>query len=308
MIHRSRELSVLVRVGLFAAALIILRHQLQGTSVHDLRASLATFGWSHAAISIALTAASFATMAAFEKLALEYLENEKARRISLLYAASTSFVANAFSQSAGVAILTGTAVRLRAYPSRGLSKSDVVRISTFTTLTATLGLLIVASIALLGRAETVPFGIVLALPVIAYTIWFLSRPGRVYGRGRFSFQAPTRTVGLLQLGLSSLDWILAASVLFFLLPASSSIPYLAFLPLFFIAQTAATASHVPGGAGVFEAILLSLLATSVSDKTAIVASLLAYRLFYYALPLLLGIGIAAAHELWRRPVFAQPAL
>jgi uncharacterized membrane protein YbhN (UPF0104 family) len=247
-------------------------------------------------------------MAAFEILALEYLRNAKARQIPRLFAASTSFVANAFSQSAGVAILTGTAVRLRAYSGRGLSKSDVLRISTFTTLTAVLGLLTVGSIAFLGRAGTIPFAIMLALPVIAYVIWFLVRPGRAYGRGRFIFEAPTRAIGLLQLALSSLDWILAASVLFFLLPSSASIPYLAFLPLFFVAQTAATASHVPGGAGVFEAILIGLLGAYVTDKTMIVASLLMYRLFYYALPLLVAIVVAALYELKRRPLFAQPAL
>ncbi len=65
-----------------------------------------------------------------------------------------------------------------------------------------------------------------------------------------------------------------------------------------LAIIAALISHVPGGLGVFEAVVI---ATVPGDKAQLLAALLAYRVIYYLLPLLLAALLLAWHEskAWR---------
>jgi uncharacterized membrane protein YbhN (UPF0104 family) len=99
-----------------------------------------------------------------------------------------------------------------------------------------------------------------------------------------------------QLAVTSLDWLLAAAALYVLLPDTVQISYPALLGLFLLGQAAAMISHVPGGLGVFETVLLLALADS-GGAPALTAALLLYRLIYYLLPLLLGSLLLALHEI-----------
>lgn len=229
-----------------------------------------------------------------------------------MYAMSTGMVANAFTQSVGFALFTGAAVRMHAYRRFAFEKADIVRLSSFITVTATLGLLATGMVAFLTGTGSVrlagssvsllPIGIVFAALILLYAAWVLFRPGKKYGRRTWSFEAPTRRVGALQLAISSFDWILAATVLFFLVPASFHLSYFVFLPAFFVAQSLAMASHVPGGIGVFESIFAGLTALPGAAKAAILASLLIYRLVYYVLPLGISLVVAAIHVMKSRQV------
>jgi phosphatidylglycerol lysyltransferase len=63
-----------------------------------------------------------------------------------------------------------------------------------------------------------------------------------------------------------------------------------------VAISAALVSHVPGGVGVFEAVML--LAAGPHLPTAqLLGALLLYRGLYYVLPLVLASGLLVAYEL-----------
>ncbi len=109
-----------------------------------------------------------------------------------------------------------------------------------------------------------------------------------------------------QIGISSLDWILAGTVLFFLLPPSLHVSYSGLLGVYLVAQTAAVLSHVPGGVGVFEAIVMALLTVPGEGRTpspslaaSLAASLFVYRVVYYLLPLCGAIALSAIAEVIR---------
>jgi uncharacterized membrane protein YbhN (UPF0104 family) len=97
--------------------------------------------------------------------------------------------------------------------------------------------------------------------------------------------------------VATVDWLLAASVLFSLLPRTLGISYPAFVALFLVAYVAGIASNVPAGLGVFETVFLLLLPESASDA-AVLGSLVAYRALYYLLPLVVALALLGAHE-WR---------
>ena len=193
---------------------------------------------------------------------------------------------------------------------------DVARLSVFVTATATLGLLTTGALAFLttpGRVSLLrfslsltPVGILLLLPIIGYVAWGAFGSADFHGRGRWRIRRPSLGLALEQIGISSLDWVLAGTVLFFLLPPSLHVSYSGLLGVYLVAQTAAVLSHVPGGVGVFEAIVLALLTVSGEGRVAspslaasLVASLFVYRIIYYLLPLCGAIALSGIAEMIR---------
>src|SRR5258706_539131 len=93
---------------------------------------------------------------------------------------------------------------------------------------------------------------------------------------------------------SATTW--ASSVLYLLLPPQAEIGFGAFAGLYLIAIAAGVISNVPGGIGVFEAILLLLLPSM--PKGSLLGALVAYRAIYYFAPFAVALALLGAHELW----------
>jgi phosphatidylglycerol lysyltransferase len=100
---------------------------------------------------------------------------------------------------------------------------------------------------------------------------------------------------LAQTALSCLDWAIAGSVLFAVLPHDVGVSYSQVLSIFLLAQVSGMASQIPGGLGVFEAVVLLLLSPAISGS-AVLGALLAYRAIYYLLPLGVASTLLGAHE------------
>lgn len=311
-----RVFSILFRVALVAIALLVLRRELDGVALKDLFAGLRSYGLRHIALGLAFTAASFLMLGILELLALRYVGKRAERLIPRRTAVATAFIAHAYSQSVGLAILTGAAVRVRSYSRYGLDALDVARLSVFVTLSATLGLLTTGAVAFLttpGRVSFLsfslsltPVGILLLLPIVGYVAWGAFGRSDFHGLGRWRIRRPSLGLALEQIGISSVDWVLAGTVLFLLLPPSLRVSYSGLLGVYLVAQTAAVLSHVPGGVGVFEAIVLALLAVpgegrvaSPSLAASLAASLLVYRVIYYLLPLCGALALAGIAEVIR---------
>jgi uncharacterized membrane protein YbhN (UPF0104 family) len=307
---------ILVRVGLVGIALWVLRRELDGVGLQDLFAGLRSYGLRHLALGLTATVAGFLTLGMLELLALRYVGRRAERIIPRRTALATSFVANAYSQSVGLAIVTGTAVRVRSYSRYGLDAVDVARLSVFVTVTTTLGLVTTGALAFLATPGRVslrsfslslaPVGVLMLLPIAAYLGWSAFGRSEFHGRGRWRIRRPSLLLALEQIGISSLDWVLAGTVLFFLLPPSLHVSYSGLLGVYLVAQTAAVLSHVPGGVGVFEAVVLSLLTVPGEGRVlspplvaSLAASLFVYRVIYYLLPLCGAIGLSAIAEVIR---------
>src|SRR5262249_39612388 len=105
-------------------------------------------------------------------------------------------------------------------------------------------------------------------------------------------------VALAQVGLSCADWLLVAAVLYVLLPPHRP-AYRDFVAVFLVSQVAGVVSHVPAGLGVFEVVLLQLFPRAAAGS-ALLAALLAYRIIYSILPLLVAAALLGVRELGRR--------
>ena len=92
----------------------------------------------------------------------------------------------------------------------------------------------------------------------------------------WEFPIPSTRLAIAQLLVAIVDWTAAGAVLYVLLPPGYQLAFVPVLGVFLLAQFAGILSHVPGGLGVFEAIVVLLLRPHV-PAASIVGALVAYR-------------------------------
>ena len=297
----ARNLGSILGVCLFVAAVLILRHELKGYSYHDVMAEFRSTPWTSWLLAMGLTILNYLVLTASDSLALRYIGRPIAyRRLAL-----ASFIGYAFSHN--TTIVGGSAARYRIYSSLGLSAGEVARVVVVCGLTFWLGFFSLSGVALLLAPRHIPEALHLPISSIrpvgavflaiagSYLLATALKRTPLHTRG-WEFPLPSLHLSLGQLGISSLDWTLAAGVLYVLLPADPGLTFSRFLESFLLAQAAGLLSYVPGGLGVFETVIVILLA-DVIDTSSVVGSLLLYRLTYYLLPLGTASMLLAGHEL-----------
>jgi len=143
-------------------------------------------------------------------------------------------------------------------------------------------------------ASVRPLGVIFLMLVGGYLLWSALRKKPLKIR-EWEFPLPSIQILLFQIAIASIDWALAASILYTLLPATATLSYHGFLGIFLLAQIAGIASQIPGGLGVFESVILLLLSPIV-PASSIFGSLLVYRGLYYLLPLTVALVLLGADE------------
>ncbi|MEO7271863.1 MAG: bifunctional lysylphosphatidylglycerol flippase/synthetase MprF [Vicinamibacterales bacterium] len=287
----------------FAIALRVLRTELHGVSWHQLSADIARVHPSRLALALLLTTINYAVLTGYDFLAFTYI----GKRLPRAQVAFASFLSYAVSNNIGFAMLSGASVRYRFYTRWGLTGEELSRIVFSYSVTFWLGLLAVGGVSLaLGPAAALgpisaraaaPIGVLLTALSIAYVAAAAS--GRASFRlGSYRFPLPTLRIAVTQLVLSAVDWVLAGAVLFVLLP-SGSVPFLTFLGAFLVAILAGMASHVPGGLGVFDGLLVLLLKPSLRSADVLPA-LVVFRGVYYLLPFAVAVVGLAVDEFRQR--------
>ncbi|WP_432695287.1 bifunctional lysylphosphatidylglycerol flippase/synthetase MprF [Marinobacterium sp. YM272] len=286
--------SALVVFCLFVAGLVILFRTLHQIDVHQVRLELRSLSWRQIGLAALCTAGGYLALIGYDWSALRYIK----RHLPLPLIAFTSFIGYALSNTIGVSWLSGGAVRYRIYSKVGLSGKQVALITAFCTLGFGIGEVLVGGTALVLQPELfahyvglapgwVRWGGGLLLCVFVITLILRSQhKGVLTWRGQ-AFRLPETSILTGQVGFSVLDIGLAGTTLFLLLP-DSALGLPGFLAIFAVALVIGVISHVPGGVGVFEAVMLNALAPFMPLEQA-TAGLFAYRIIYYLAPFLLGI-------------------
>jgi phosphatidylglycerol lysyltransferase len=300
-------LSLLVFIGVAFA----LRRELEHFRFANVLAHLRAIPASAIVAATACTAASYWLLGFYDVLALRYL----GKPLSYARTAFTAFIAYSFGHNFGIAAFTGGAVRYRLYSSQGLNAADVATVAGFCAVTSAIGLGALAGVSFvfaphqgvnpshLNRHIVQALGVVLLALIGAYALWSLVGPRRIELRG-WALRAPAPSVALPQIVLAVVDLALSALVLWFLLPANSGVSLLTFAGAYATAIVAGVISHVPGGLGVFESLIVLALPSVPADQ--LLGSLLAWRAVYYLLPLLVAALLFGGQELrGQRPALAR---
>ncbi len=294
-------LAALIVAGLVLVAFGDLSHQLSYAGV--LAAVREIPGWK-LGMALSATAVSFVALGGYDASSLRYAGAQVPYRI----VAKTSFIAYALSNMIGLGVFTGGAVRLRLYGAAGVEAGVITRAIAFNALAFGLGISVVgAAGVLLDAAALAPLahlpswalrggaGLALAL---AATLMLACRRGE-FVAGPIRIRLPAPALAWQQLGVSVVDIVASAAVLWWLLP-DGAIGFPAFVGFYAAAMVLGVISHVPGGLGVFEAVMLVALGGRMPSED-LAGALVLYRLIYYVLPLLLAIVTLALHELGRSP-------
>ncbi len=289
-------------LGLLAAAVWALKAQLSGYNLQEILENLLKEKDRDLLLAFGLTAVNFIVLAGYDILALNYIGHPLPPHRPVL----ASFAGNAFSNTIGLSTLAGSTVRYRLYSSWGLSPGEIAKIVVFTTLTLWLGLFSIGGLIFtasplplpdwvaLPFSTTRPLGLILLLAPAAY-LYAAARKETPWRIGRLTLLLPPFKSALLQVAVASLDWALAAAVLYALLPPWANVSFPLVLGAFLLGQIAGLVSQVPGGLGVFESCLLFLLTPRI-PAPALFAALVAYRVVYYLVPLALASVLLAARE------------
>jgi phosphatidylglycerol lysyltransferase len=264
-------------------------------------ASFARIPAAHLLLAVLLTALNYVVLMGYDLLATRYI----GRPLALGRVAFTSFLGYVSSFNFG-ALLGGTTVRYRLYSSWGLSSVEVAKVIAVLSLSSLVGLAGFAGIVFvinplpipdrlhLPFTTALPLGFLLLGVVGLYVaVGFVQRkPIRL---GGWQVVLPPPRVAACQIAIGSADLAVAAAVLYVLLPATAAVGYLPFLGVFLLAIIVAVFSNVPGGLGVFELVVLVLMGPP--DPHLVLASLLAFRVIYYLLPLGVAGTLLAGHEI-----------
>ena len=303
------QLPVLISVVALGAAAYALHGALREFHYHEVVTYIATIDAPTIAAALALAFLSLLATSSLDLVALRHL----GRKVSLPVALVSSFVSTAVSNTASPAVVTGGALRFRLYSALGLTAEDIGVLVVFGGAGFWLGFVALAGAIFLVAAAPLPpslgagivplrmLGVCFVGAVIAYLV-VCARGPRTVRLVRWEFPVPSLAIAITQVSVSALDWVLAAAALWMLAPDLRSVPFPAFLAVYLAAQAVGLASHVPGGLGVFEAVVVRVLAPH-APASDVLGALAAYRVVYYLIPLavsLLSLGII---ELRRTPVF-----
>jgi phosphatidylglycerol lysyltransferase len=288
-------------VGIFCLAIWILVREARAISIEDVVAEFNAISPWVLALSGLLAFLSYSILTLYDFLALRYVGAD----LRYIRVAPVAFSAFAIGHNVGLSSLSGGAIRYRAYSLAGLSASRIALLVGFIPLTYGLGAAILLGITLLvdpTALRVVPVNqlILQILGIVLLTIPLLYLAGNIFRRDPLVFKnwvirPPGPRIGLGQCLLGCTDLVVASSALYVVLHAFVDISFLPFLGAYLLAMVAGVVSNVPGAVGVFESAMLLLL-PDVPVAT-LLGAILAYRLMYYLIPLLLALVLVVAHEM-----------
>lgn len=301
-----RTIGPLFSILLFSLAIFVLDRELKAYNYSDIMLHIGGISGYHLLLALVLTILSYMTMTGYDALSLKYIRHP----LAYSKTAFVSFISYAFSNNIGFAMIAGSSVRYRLYSAWGLTAAEIMKIIAFCSLTFGIGFLSLGSAVFLFEPMAVPktlhlpfasvrpIGMLFFMIMVGYVFWNISikKPLKIW---KWEITLPSTRIFPIQIALASLDWALAGSILYVLLPSSEKLSFPLFLSIFLLAQLAGIISQVPGGIGVFESVVLMLL-SPILPASAIMGSLLVFRAMFYIFPLIVAALLLGTHEMHRQ--------
>ncbi len=244
----------------------------------------------------------YVALSSYDYLALKYI----GRKLSPLKWIFVGFIGFSVSNNAGHAIVSGGAIRYRLYTRWRFHASEIVRMVTFsgfTYLVACFFLIIMGYILTpnhafgegsVSKLTTTVVTAVSAAGLLLY-FWaslFYKKPIIIKD---VEFDIPSFKMALAQVFIGGADILMASLVLYFSLIPFVDIPFDVFIGVFIIAQVLGVFSQVPGGLGVFEGLFMFIIPGN-NNAALLFGALIAYRIIYYLLPLIVSAVVLFSYE------------
>ena len=297
-----RYLGPILITAIFLLAVYLLYNKLKAYSIAQIRESILQISYGRIGLSLVLMVINYMILVGYDWLALKAIH----KQLPLPRVALVSFVGQAVSYNFG-ALLGGTSVRYRFYSAWGFSLTDIVRLVLMLAVTFWVGALGLCGIIFMIAPPVIPdellrhmpiadvriLGVILFMVACSYLVlcFTVRKPVHIFGK-EFVFPAPH--IAVAQFIVAGVDIVAAAACMYVLLPGDMGVSFLDYL----MAQVAVVLTHIPGGVGVFELVILHL--THTSHEQMVFAAVLLFRLIYYIIPLLAAAVLLAVYEARQR--------
>lgn len=286
----------------FAVAAYMLYHQLSRYSLADIKEALLSIPAHNLWLACLASLGGYVALSSYDYLALRYIK----RKLAPWKWIFAGFIGFSVSNNAGHAIVSGGTIRYRLYTRWRFHGQEIVRMVTFsgfTYLVACFFLIIVGyfltpnhafGAGSVSKLTTEVVTLVSALGLLAYFggCLFYKKPIVIKG---IEFEIPSLKMALAQVFIGAADIVLASLVLYFAMIPFVDISFDTFMGVFIIAQVLGVFSQVPGGLGVFEGLFMYIIPGDHNQAT-LFGALIAYRIIYYLLPLLLSGIVLFSYE------------
>ena len=288
----------------FAAVAYLLFTQARAVEWGDVYAALRRRPVEGLLLAAACAAGSYMLYSCFDLLG-RYITGHS---VSAPRVMTINFISYAFNLNMG-ALVGGVAFRYRLYSRFGLDAAVTTRVVAMSMLTNWLGYLLLAGLAFLIAPIAPPpdwkldtfglrvLGAVLLALSLAYLLLCTFARRRTWTVRGHEITLPSLRLALLQLLMSSVNWLLIAATVFTLL--EQKIAFLSVLGVLLVAAVAGVITHVPAGLGVLELVFVVLLSHQL-PRSELLAALVAYRAIYYLAPLAAATLVYLALEMHAR--------
>ncbi|MBE6445705.1 MAG: UPF0104 family protein [Alphaproteobacteria bacterium] len=295
----------------FVLAAYMLYHQLSKYSMSDIKSSLLSIPPHNLLWACLASFGGYVALSSYDYLALRYIK----RKLAAWKWIFAGFIGFSVSNNAGHAIVSGGTIRYRLYTRwrfRGIDIVKMVTFSGFTYLIACFFLIIVGYMLTPNHAfgggsvskfttEVVTLLSVLGLIVYFGASFFYKKPIVIKD---VEFDIPSPKMALAQMTIGAADIVMDSFVLYFTLIPFVDVPFGTFMGVFIIAKVLGVFSQVPGGLGVFEGLFLYII-PGEHNQAVLFGVLIAYRIIYYLLPLVLSGIVLVSYESYLKYVRKQ---
>lgn len=242
--------------------------------------------------ALALGALSLGLYSCFDLLGRHYTGHTlRAPTVMLV-----TFISYVFNLNLG-SLVGGVAFRYRLYSRLKLDTPTITRVLTLSMLTNWIGYLFLGGLVFGFYTPELPPGWkissgglqILGFGLLATSLAYLLLCGlskrRSFSLRGHELELPSGRLALLQVAMGALNWLIMSGLVFLLLQQKVALPTVAGVLL--VAAVAGVIAHVPAGLGVLEAVFVALLSHQISTHQ-LLAALVAYRVIYYLVPLVIA--------------------
>ncbi|WP_276640464.1 lysylphosphatidylglycerol synthase domain-containing protein [Siccibacter turicensis] len=299
--HKWRTAKKILTWVFFIAVVVLLVLYAQKVDWEEVWKVIRDYNRTALLSAVGLVIVSYLLYGCYDLLGRAYCGHKLAKRQVML----VSFVCYAFNLTLSTWV-GGIGMRYRLYSRLGLPSSTITRIFSLSISTNWLGYILLGGVIFTFGVVKLPehwyidgdtlriVGIVL-LAIIAVYLWFCAFAKRRHAtiKGQ-KLVLPSFKFAVVQLVISSANWMAMGAIIWLLM--GQQVNYFFVLGVLLVSSIAGVIVHIPAGIGVLEAVFIALLAGEHTSQGMIIASLLAYRVLYYFLPLLLAIFCYLALE------------
>lgn len=309
-IKKKNRIIPFLTFGFFCLILYLLYQSLSEINYHEVKMAISKISFTGLLPGFSLVILNYLILASFDYLGLRYLKVKNVSAFKIYWSAFTCYT---FTLNLG-AFVGGLGLRYRIYSGWDISISDITKLIMFSTLGNWLGHIFLLSMLLgiypekVNILTSLPFPAIYAitalgtLAIILYFVLCFRRTQVSFKSEKFTF--PPVRLALLQLILSIAQWSLLAAIIVSLMAhLGATIEFMQIIFTYLLTGLAGVLTHIPAGLGVHEAVFLKMN-LNIPDST-IIAVLVAFRLIYYLIPLLLAAPGYLFIEIYRRKNLLQ---